>query len=274
MGLQLRPHFFLGLLATQAALLTPPLLGAMLVRAMRGLRGVREVLRAPEQLFLASFFLPGFCLFFGLSFLMLVKPNWLMPTYVTGLLWLAAGAGPRLVRWTLLSSAALHVLAAVQLWAYPVPIRSDDTWVGWEQLAGEVQARWSEHPEAFVFSADDYKTSAELSFYLDRVVHGRNVLGKRGLQFDYVGWDLEGLRGRDALYIDSQPHHAGMLAPAAEPPPDLVRHFARVEELPPIHVTHLGRVVRAFRVWRAEDYRGPHPERDEAPAAATPVASP
>src|SRR5690606_13487065 len=117
-----------------------------------------------------------------------------------------------------------------------------DTWVGWKQLAAEVDARWQAHPEAFLFAADDYKTTAELSFHLDRTVYGRNILGKRGLQYDYVGWDLEALKGRDALYIDSLPRHAGgELTPVEAPPPDLAAHFGRVRELEPIRITHLGR---------------------------------
>ncbi len=271
-GHSIRPEFFLGLLVTQAALLTPPLLGALILCALRGLRGARALLQSPQTLFLACFFLPGFLLFTGLSLMMLVKPNWLLPTYLTGLLWLSLTAGPRLLRWTVGSAVVLHVLAAIQLWAYPVPIRSDDTWIGWEQLAAEVDRRWAEEPDLFVFSADDYKTSAQLSFYLDRTVYGRNVLGRRGLQYDYVGWDLDALRGRSALYVDSQPRHAGRIdAPAEEPPGGLLDHFAAAEELEPIHLTHRGRVVRAFRVWRAEDYRGPsgRPAPPPGPDVAT-----
>ena len=222
------------------------------------MRHPRTLLQTPHALFLASFFLPGLLAFGGLSLLMLVKPNWLMPTYVTGILWVAHHAGDRLWKWTVGSSAVLHLLTAVQLWIYPVPIRSDDTWVGWEQLAAEVDARWRAHPEAFVFAADDYKTTAELSFYLDRTIYGRNVLGMRGLQYDFVGWDLEALKGRDALFIDSLPRHDGGTLEAAEtPPPALAEHFGHVRELEPIRVEHLGRTVRVFRVWWAEDYTGP-----------------
>ena len=257
-GLALQPQFTLGLLLTQAALLTPPLLGALLVRAFQGLRRPQALVQSPRTLFLASFFLPGLLAFGGLSLVMLVKPNWLMPTYVTGILWVAHHAGERLWKWTVGSAAVLHVLAAVQLWLYPVPIRTDDTWVGWEQLAAEVDALWRAHPEAFVFAADDYKTTAELSFYLDRTVYGRNVLGMRGLQYDFVGWDLQALRGRNAIFIDSLPLHDGAhLEPATSPPAALAERFERVRELEPIRIAHRGRTVRVFRVWWAEDYAGP-----------------
>jgi hypothetical protein len=248
----------LGLLGSQAVLLLPPLLAALVLLVWRGLRALARRGLETEELFLLAFCLPVLGAGLLLSAWVLVKPNWLLPGYVAGVLWVARRSGPRLLRWNLVCSAVLHALFVVELLFYPVPLTSDDTWVGWRALASEVQARVS--PGDFVFSADDYKTTAELLFYTDLEVHGRNVLGERALQFDYSGFDWRALRGRDALFIDSAPKDPKGLG-APEPPPErLVRAFREVRNEPPIRLALRGRPVRFFRVWRCFGYLGP-PER-------------
>ena len=248
----------LGLLGSQAVLLLPPLLVALVLLLGRGLRALARRGLETEELFLLAFCIPVLCAGLLLSAWVLVKPNWLLPAYVTGLLWVARRTGQRLLRWNLACSAVLHGLFVVELLLYPVPLTSDDTWVGWRALASEVRARAS--PGEFVFSADDYKTTSELLFYSDLEVHGRNVLGERALQFDYSDFDTRALLGRNALFVDSAPKDpAGLGAP--EPPPErLVRAFREVRREPPIRLVLRGRPVRFFRVWRCFGYLGP-PER-------------
>jgi 4-amino-4-deoxy-L-arabinose transferase-like glycosyltransferase len=116
------------LVATQAFLLLPPLLCAIvwaLARALPAALHHRER-RAREQLaFLACFALPAMALFAGLSLFSLVKPNWLMPTYLTATL-----LAVRLLRggavWKIQLGFALPLfaLAALELSLYPVPVRS------------------------------------------------------------------------------------------------------------------------------------------------------
>ncbi|GAC1340507.1 MAG: glycosyltransferase family 39 protein [Myxococcales bacterium] len=242
-----------GLLGTQAALLGPVLLvalGLVLLRAPR--------LRHPRPLFLAAFCLPLFALCLGLSVGTLVKPNWMLPCYPTGVL-LVARVLPR--RWAARSlgvSAALHALALIEILAYPVPIRSDDTWVGWRALAAQVSRLADDNPGAFLFSADQYKTTAELLFYQPRKVYGPNVIGERGLEFDYVDTeeDLRALRGRDALYIDSAPRDATR-AWSGGPGEAVLRRFERCTELPPILIERGGAISRKFFAYRCAGYRGP-----------------
>ncbi len=245
----------LGLLGTQAVLLLPPLFLALLAVAGRGTRALSRSALAPEDLFLAVFCLPVLLAGVLLSGVVLVKANWLLPAYVTGVLWVARHTSRRLVRWNVWCSAGLHALFVVELLFYPVVLRTDDTWVGWRALAGAVEQRVQ--PGEFVFSADDYKTTAELLFYSHLEVYGRNVLGERALQFDYVGFDPLRLLGRDALYVDSAPADPAGEQPPGLPPEHLVRAFRAVRPESPVRVQLRGRPVRAFRVWRCFGYLGP-----------------
>jgi 4-amino-4-deoxy-L-arabinose transferase-like glycosyltransferase len=243
------------LVGTQAVLLLPPLFFLLLSTVARGLRGLVRRAVATEDLFLAAFCAPVLVAGALLSTVVLVKPNWLLPAYVTGVLWVARHSGQRLLRWNALLSLVVHVAFLVELLWYPVVLHTDDTWVGWSSLASQVQARI--RPGEFVFSADDYKTTAELLFYSDLDVYGRNVLGERALQFDYSGPDVRGLLGRDALFIDSAPGDPqGQGGPGA-PPQRLRLAFRQVQAEPWLRVLRDGRSVRAFRVWRCLGYLGP-----------------
>ncbi len=248
----------LALVCTQAALLLPPLLVLLVGTVVRGMRALARRALSPEELFLAAFCLPVLVVGVLLSAAVLVKPNWLLPAYVTGVLWAARYLRPRLLRWNLLCSAALHALFVAELLFYPVVLRTDDTWVGWRALAAQVEARV--RPGEFVFSADDYKTTAELLFYSRLEVYGRNVLNERALQFDYAGLDPRQLVGRDALFVDSAPQDPTGSEPFGLPPARLVQAFREVRAEPWLRVTLGARSVRAFRVWRCLGYLGP-PER-------------
>lgn len=252
-GLGLRN--LLGLCGSQAVLLLPPLFLALVVVAARGLRALVRQALEEEELFLAAFCLPVLGTGLLLSAGVLVKPNWLLPAYVTGGLWVARRTGARLLRWNLGCSAVLHVLFVVELVFYPVVLRTDDTWVGWRALAASVKARVA--PGEFVFSADDYKTTAELLFYSDLEVYGRNVLGEPALQFDYAGFEARQLVGRNALFVDSVPNDPKGVLPPGSPPERLVRAFREVRAEPPIRLSLRGRPVRSFRVWRCLGYVGP-----------------
>ncbi len=244
-----------GLAGTQLVLLLPPLAFALVRCAARGLRrAASPAARDPEETFLAAFFLPMALGFTALSVGVLVKPNWLLPAYVTGGLWAARDLPRRFLRWNLAWSLALHALFLVELLAYPVRLETDDTWVGWRALGTAVEAR--ARPGEFVFSADDYKTSAELLFHTPLEVYGRNVLGERALQFDHVGTDLAALRGRDALYVDSAPRDFSG-APAGRPPAAVSARFRSVSEEVPIVIRRGDRVLRTFHVFRCRGYLGP-----------------
>jgi len=253
-----RLRYLFALLATQSALLMPPLLLALgwALGRLRVVRGKRRVPVLDKRLFLACFFAPMAVIFLSLSVFTLVKPNWLMPCYLSGILWVAPFIG-RWWKWNLAFAAAFHLAAAIEIVFYVFPIQSDDTWFGWRELAQRVGRIWAAHPNAFVFSVDGYKTSAELSFYLGSAVRGPNVVGQRGLQFDYLEDDLSLLRGRDALMVDSAPRD---LSPGRSGrAPELGPYFESVEELEPVLLLNRERPVRKFFVYLCRHYRGVPP---------------
>ncbi len=252
------------LLGTQTALLLPPLLLAItwaLVAGLRRLarRGARPGRASAQVAFLLAFCLPALALFGGLSLFSLVKPNWLTPAYVGAiLLAVRLVPAPRVWRWQLGFALPLFALALVEVLGYAVPVRSDDTWFGWRDLAGQVERRAREAGAAFVFADDVYKTTAELRFYSDVPAYAGNVLGRRALQFDHLGEDLRALAGKDALFLDSRPgEEDGGGRRSGAVPQALAERFEQVDELEPITVHRGERLVRKFLVFRCRGYRGP-----------------
>ena len=149
-----------------------------------------------EELFLAVFSVVPAVLFLAVSLGAVVKPNWPFPLWIAGALWTARRVGPWLLPWNAAASAVLHVVALVELFGYPVRL-GDDTWVGWRELTAQTRSRLA--PGEFAFSADDYKTTAEL--LLDGTVeaYGRNLLGEPALQFDWVGLDVRRAGGAERV---------------------------------------------------------------------------
>jgi len=249
----LSPWNLLGLLGSQLLLALPPLLvvwGREAARAVpRMLRGALE----PEELFLAAFSLLPAAVLLVVSLGAVVKPNWPFPLWIAGTLWAGRRSGPSLLRWNVAASAAVHVLVLVELFAYPVRL-GDDTWVGWGSLREQTRARLA--PSEFAFSADDYKTTAELLLDGTIEAYGRNLLGQPALQFDFVGLDVRTLAGRTGLFLDSDPRRFDD-TPSGPPPPALVERCGRVLEEPPLLVRRGPRIVRRFRAWRCVEYRPP-----------------
>ena len=259
---ELRPFgfsFFGKLLATQSFLVVPPLFCAVvwaLARSNRLLaRSPRR--RSREQLlFLTCFALPLMALFATVSFVYPVKPNWLEPAWLAGTL-----LAVRLVRaplfWKVNLGFALTLLlvTGVEVALYPVPIKSDDTWFGWKELAAQVQLRAAQTKADFVFSNDQYKTSAELRFYSPLPVYAGNLLGLPAQQFDYLGEDPAALVGKDGLFVDSQLFD-NTPTRAVNLPEVLAPHCRAVDELDPILLRRRGEIVRKFFVFRCQGYSG------------------
>lgn len=254
----------LGFIASQALVFLPiPLFAFLWIAGRDTWRALRAPLGsdgpgglAANRLFLLCFSVPVFATCIALSTVTWVKSNWPMPAYVAAALLVATSLGARAIRWHLVTTALLHGLLVVQLLWYPVPVTSDDTWFGWQELAERVEARVEEHPDAFVFSADNYKTTAELRFYSDTEVYGMNVIGWNALQFEYIGEDPAALTGRDALFLRSEAD----LEPTSKTERylrQIDRYFESVEELAPIEIERRGEAVRLFRVFLCRDYRGP-----------------
>ena len=160
----------------------------------------------------------------------------------------------KLLKAQIIISIVFHVLLSLQVLLYLVPIKSDDTWVGWKELAIETEKLQEQYPNTFVFSDDNYKTAACLNFFMQNKVYAQNVIGLPALHFDYLGDDLSKLNNQNAIFIDSDKrfknndkkgnHHEL-----------LENYFDNIIELKPIIVTINKKEVRKFWVFYCSNYQ-------------------
>ncbi|WP_159442196.1 ArnT family glycosyltransferase [Chitinophaga niabensis] len=250
-GIEVRPLDVLGVIGHQAAILMPVLFFSLWVLLYKTIRRKFKKV-SPEQLFLLSFFLPLFLLFFLISPIYWVKINWMMPAYISGIIWANIYLSAKYIRWQQIIALIVHLALAIELVFYPVPVHSDDVWLGWGEMADSVRSLKKQYPQDFIFSADDYKTSAVLNFYLDEMVYGQNILGRKALQFDYIGTNVNDLAGRNALFINSE---IGDATDENRFTDTLRKYFTTVQPLPPIVVRGYGKVIREFQVYRCLEYK-------------------
>ncbi len=250
-------HNFLGLIGTQFFLLLPIIyVGLWWIM----FRYFGRIFKKPNQInpelwFLFSFFIPMFLGFYMVSFFYWVKLNWLMPTYITGIIILGKFIHEKWIKWHLLLSAVFHIIIMVEVIWYPVPVKSDDTWYGWEELSDKTMELQKDYPDAFIFSADNYKTTAELMFFTNQKIYGRNIIGKHALHYNYIGDNLLLLKGKNALFIDSHPRFTHDLK-SGDKIPELSKYFKSYIELDPILIKRNGTTVRKFCVYYCTDYKG------------------
>jgi hypothetical protein len=153
----------------------------------------------------------------------------------------------------MLTSLLLHILLLVQILLYPVSVKSDDTWWGWDKLNGEIKEITSKYPGYFIFSNDGYKTTAILNFY-DQEVYAGNVLGENALEFSIRDSNLNHLVGRNAIFIDSEPNFKNDFK-GDSVPPILKEYFSSVKEISPIILkNNAHKTLRKFRVYTCENY--------------------
>lgn len=252
----LTPKYFLGAVAHQSALLLPILFCVFATITWRYAKRALVKLRLPKSsvLFLLAFFIPTFLGFFMLTPVYWVKLNWMMPSYITGTILASVFIGERWLKRQVYVSVVFHVLVAIQVVAYVVPIKSDDTWVGWEELSMEIDSLQKQYKESFVFSEDGYKTAAVLNFYQNEFVYAQNIIGKKALHFDYLAKDLTELAGKNALFIDSDKRFKNRDKRNSYPK-ELDSYFASVIELNPIIIRTHGRETRKFWVYYCTQYQ-------------------
>ena len=255
----LHPEFLLGVLGHQAFLLLPLIFGILIMEIFKILNRAWKrnwEYFSPNKIFLLAFFLPLWGGFLGISIFYWVKINWQMPAYITGLLLIASAIQLKHVKWHLIASAVIHLILLVQVIFYPVLVKSDDTWIGWKELAAQIdQVRKEKCPDCFLFSSDNYKTSAQLRFHLNENVYAGNIIGQSALQFDFLGEDLNMLEGQSAFFIDSENHFKDL--ERSEKQPDWSSsYFDYVEELDPIVVYRGQRPVRKYLIYFCLNYKG------------------
>ncbi|EAR11575.1 hypothetical protein PI23P_00175 [Polaribacter irgensii 23-P] len=253
---KISPKNFFGAVGHQMFLLLPVLFLVFITftykYAKRAL--LKFKLPNPKTLFLLAFFVPTFVGFFILTPIYWVKLNWMMPSYISGIIIAGMFITKRLLKIQLIFSIAFHLLFSLQILFYLVPIKSDDTWVGWKELALKIKNLKEKQANTFVFSDDNYKTSACLNFFMNEKVYAQNIIGLPALHFDYLGDNLETLQGQHALFIDSDKRFKnndkrGVI------PPLLSNYFKNIRELVPIIIKINGKESRKFWVFYCTDYQ-------------------
>ena len=255
-GLHINFENFFGVVGHQSAILIPILFFGLAFFVFKSVKknGFRIAVIPPTTVFLLCFFLPLVTLFIAISFFYWVKLNWMMPAYITGIIWVSSFFPVKWIRYQVLVSLVIHLALAFEIIFYPFQVKSDDTWYGWEDLAKEVKNIQTKHPGAFVFASDGYKTSAVLDFYLDEKVYHPNVIGEEALQMDFMPNDLPALAGKQAIFLDSSPRFKDENK-AGSYPPKLNAYFSSVEELNPILIKCRGKSVRKFFVYICKNYQ-------------------
>ena len=253
---KIQPKYFFGAIAHQTFLLLPILLIVFFSLIYKHIKKAVTKFKLPsdKSLFLIAFFLPTFLGFFLLTPIYWVKLNWMMPSYITGILLAAMVIKKKQLVAQVYISIGIHVLASLQIILYLAPIKSDDTWVGWKELVIETEALQNKYPNTFIFSDDGYKTTACMTFFSDQKIYAQNIIGKHALHFDYIGDDLSILKGKNALFIDSDKRFKDRKK-RGEYSIELDTYFTKVTELEPIIIRINGKESRKFYIYSCEGYR-------------------
>ncbi len=206
-----------------------------------------------KTLFLLAFFIPTFVGFLSITSIYWVKLNWMMPSYITGIILAGMFISQKLVKTQIIFSIVFHLLVLVQIIFYVVPIKSDDTWIGWKELGIETENIQEKYPNTFIFSENYYKTSACLNFFMNQKVYAQNIIGLPALHFDYLGDDLSILNSKNGIFIDSDKGFKNHKK-KGDFHPELKKYFEKVTEIEPIIILIKGKEVRKFWVFYCENY--------------------
>lgn len=250
------PKNFFGAIGHQMFLLMPVLFLVMITFTYKYLKRALLKFKIPQAktLFLLAFFIPTFVGFFSLTPIYWVKLNWMMPSYITGIILAGMYIDKKLLKTQLVISIVFHVLFSLQILYYIVPIKSDDTWVGWEELALAIEKMQDKYPNTFVFSEDNYKTTACLNFFMEKKVYAQNVIGLPALHFDYLGDNMSDLNNKNALFIDSDKRFRDKKK-KGNYHPSLNNYFEKVIELAPIIIKINEKEVRKFLIFYCTNYQ-------------------
>lgn len=252
---KISPTNFFGAIAHQLLLLLPVLFLVIITFTYKYIKKAILRFKIPQAktLFLLAFFIPTFVGFFSITPIYWVKLNWMMPSYITGIILAGMFISQKLVKTQIVFSIVLHLLVLAEILFYVVPIKSDDTWIGWKELAIETENLQEKYPNTFVFSDDNYKTSACLNFFMNQKVYAQNIIGLPALHFDYLGDDLSILHSKNAIFIDSDKRFKDP-EKKVDVHPELEKYFEKITELEPIIIKKNGKEVRKFWVFYCENY--------------------
>ena len=253
----------LDLLGGQLGLVTPVL---FVMSAIAVARAARLPSGAAPVFAIAALVIFGFFMYSATK--RRVEANWPALAYLPAIALMAAYPGAR--RWSrwltggVVFAAALTAVAWVNAFVpiLPVPARRDPAaraW-GWNDLAAEVGASYV--PRLSVSSyrtwvaADRYQDASELAFHLpDNPQTFSLNLGGRTNQYGLWPGFADRAQPRDALilvldYSDDPHPTAALLAP----------HFEEMRGGERVALARDGDVVKVFRLWHFERWRGTWPE--------------
>lgn len=256
---KVQPNYFGGNIATQLMLLIPILFVSMMIVMYKHIIKLFKTWKLPNDrvLFLVCFSLPIMLFFYSISLIYWVKLNWLMPAYIAGIILTAIYFKTKYLKPTIIISLVLHLLLLSQIIFFYVPIKSDDTWFGWKESADAIHKVQQENPGAFLFSADNYKTTAVMNYYLEEKVYARNIISENALHYMITDKELSHLIGKDAIFIDSDTRLKNMDKKGAIPE-QLLPFFDTFEELDPIVIKdRYGKPQRKFHLFKCVNYKGP-----------------
>lgn len=252
----LKPKLVLGLFGHQLALLIPVLFISIIVSIVRHIRSYTSKWNemSPTGVFLLCFFLPIFLTFLILSPIYWIKINWMMPAYITGTILAGSLINKKWFNVQLIISFIVHLGLLIEILFYPVQIKSDDTWIGWKSLSDKTNDIKRKYKADFIFSADSYKTAAELNLFSDSFIYGQNVIGQNSLHFDFIGTDLSLLNGKDAIFIDSDPGFKNNHKDTV--PNNLLKsYFHSITQLTPVLIYNGDLPRRKFYVYLCKGYK-------------------
>lgn len=245
----MKPTNLIGFLGSQAALITFFAFGILMTIYWKFIKRLKTLkfMNKDNQLLLICFSFPLFLMFFLLSPIYWVKINWIMPVYITGLILVGYAIKQKHVKWSLIIAGVLHIFGLIQVIFVPIPIKSDDTWVGWEELAEQIRPIDEAYPDHFFFADDHYKTSSIMNFYVEgRYFYGGNIIGHHALQYSIIDSDLEYLDGRNAIMIDSESRNF-VEGKERKMIDDIFCYFEHVKELDPIYIRNSdGEIIKKF----------------------------
>ncbi|SDU15181.1 Dolichyl-phosphate-mannose-protein mannosyltransferase [Polaribacter sp. Hel1_33_78] len=253
---KISPKNFFGAIGHQMFLLLPILFLIFITFTYKYVKRALIKFKIPQAktLFLLAFFIPTFVGFFSLTPIYWVKLNWMMPSYITGIILAGMFINKKLLKTQIIFSIVFHILVSAQILFYLVPIKSDDTWVGWKELASEIETLPEKKINTFVFSNDNYKTSACLNFFMDEKVYAQNIIGLPALHFDYLGDNLATLNTKNAIFIDSDKRFKNDKLKGTQNP-ILNKYFDKVIELAPIIIKINNKESRKFWVFFCTNYQ-------------------
>jgi hypothetical protein len=252
---QFKPNYLFGAIGHQLGLLLPILFAVFFNLIFKYIKRlvVKFKLPSSKTLFLHAFFIPTFLGFFLLTPVYWVKLNWMMPSYITGVILASIFINKKLIKSHLIIAVIFHILIAVELLFYVAPVKSDDTWVGWKELTTQTEALQNKYPDTFIFSADSYKTAACMTFFTKQKIYSENILGEHALHFEYISDDLTSLRGKNALFIDSDTRIKN-LDKQKKTHKELGNYFKEHEQLDPIIIKQGDKIIRKFWVYYCKGY--------------------